>query len=86
MTANKLLQVARLWAVALALSALLAAAGRRWPETPPIQAAAVLALVLLPPLAMALWLLLRWRLPAGASREGEFPRGPESPTPAQERQ
>jgi hypothetical protein len=79
MTAFKLLQVARLWAVALALSALLVAAGQHWPQPPPIDATAVLALVLLPPLAQALLLLARWGLP-GDGREGE------SPTPAQERQ
>ncbi|MFO7629503.1 MAG: hypothetical protein R6W06_08305 [Prochlorococcaceae cyanobacterium] len=46
------------WLLALLLSALLVAAGRRWPAPLPIQPLPVLALVLLPPLGLALWLLL----------------------------
>ena len=61
---SKLGGVARLWALALAISALLAAAGERWPAPLPPQAALVWLLVWLPPLAVGLWLLLRWRLPA----------------------
>jgi hypothetical protein len=59
----KLRAVARLWAFALALSALLAAAGQRWPDPPPIRGDLVAALLLILPLAMALLLLGRWALP-----------------------
>ena len=59
----KLRAVARLWALALALSALLAAAGQRWPQPPPIRGDLVAALLLLPPLAMGLVLFARWALP-----------------------
>jgi hypothetical protein len=55
--------VARLWALALALSALLAAAGVRWPAPLPIRADLVGALLVLPPLVVALVLLRRWSLP-----------------------
>ena len=53
----------RVWSLALALSAVLAAAAERWPEPLPIRPAVVWALVLLPPLAMALVLLAGWSLP-----------------------
>ena len=59
----KLAGVARLWSLALALSALLAAAGQRWPAPLPLQPALVWWLVLLPPLALGLWLLTHWSLP-----------------------
>jgi hypothetical protein len=59
----KLAGVARLWALALAISALLAAAGERWPSPLPQQPTLVWLLVWLPPLATGLWLLARWRLP-----------------------
>lgn len=67
--------VLRVWSLALALSAVLAAAAERWPEPLPIRPAVVWALVLLPPLAMALLLLAGWSLP---------PRQPieESPAPS----
>lgn len=61
---RKLAQLALLWGVALALSALLVAAGRHWSQPLLAQAWAlrdpqaplrlVLALLVLPPLAMAL--------------------------------
>ncbi len=54
----------RVWSLALALSAVLAAAAERWPEPLPIRPAVIWALVLLPPLAMALLLLAGWSLPA----------------------
>ncbi len=63
MTPAKIRAVARLWALALALSAALVAAGEHWSAPPPIRGDWVAALVLLPPLAMALWLLGRWALP-----------------------
>jgi hypothetical protein len=61
---TKLLILAGLWGAALALSAALVAAGRRWPEPLPIRSDAVLALLLLLPLLVALALAARWRLPA----------------------
>jgi len=64
MTPSKLLEVGRLWSAALLLSTLLAAAGLRWPQPLPVQPSVVVALVLGPPLLMALAVLLRWRLPA----------------------
>ena len=64
LAATKLGGVLRLWALALALSALLAAAGERWPSPLPLQPALVWLLLTLPPLALALWLLAHWRLPA----------------------
>jgi hypothetical protein len=63
MTPSKIRAVARLWALALALSAALAAAGERWSAPLPIRGDWVAALVLLPPLAMALWLLVPWPQP-----------------------
>jgi hypothetical protein len=63
MTPDKIRAVARLWALALALSAVLAAAGERWSAPLPIRGDVVAALLLVPPLAMALWLAGRWLLP-----------------------
>jgi hypothetical protein len=61
--------VLRLWSLALVLSAVLAAAGQRWPAPLAPDARLVWALVLGPPLLMALWLAASWRLhpeaPAG---------------------
>ena len=54
----------RVWSLALALSAVLAAAAERWPEPLPIRPAVVWALVLLPPSLMALVLLADWSLPS----------------------
>ncbi|WP_216900408.1 hypothetical protein [Synechococcus sp. CCY 9618] len=78
MPRSKVQDVGRLWSLALVLSALLAAAGMRWPLPLPIVPAVVAALVLGPPLLMALVLLARWRLP-------EDPQGGESDATAQER-
>ena len=69
MPATKLRALLRSWALALAVSAALVAAGERWPEPLPIQSALVWSLVLLPPALIAAVLLLRWRLPAGDGRE-----------------
>jgi hypothetical protein len=62
--------VLRVWSLALALSVVLAAAGERWPEPLPIRPALVWALVLLPPLAMALVLLAGWSAPLPPSGQG----------------
>ncbi|MEB3297718.1 MAG: hypothetical protein VKL23_09320 [Cyanobacteriota bacterium] len=59
------------WALALALSAALGAAGERWPESLVIRPALVWSLVLLPPLLVASLLLLRWRQQAGKTPAGE---------------
>lgn len=60
--------VLRVWSLGLALSAVLAAAGERWPDPLPIRPAVVWGLVLLPPLAMVLVLAAGWSLP---HQEGE---------------
>lgn len=53
----------RVWSLALVLSTVLAAAAERWPEPLEIRPGLVWALVLLPPLLMALVLLAGWSLP-----------------------
>ncbi|WP_254977689.1 hypothetical protein [Cyanobium sp. ATX 6A2] len=65
--------VLRLWALALALSAGLAAAGQHWPAPLVPTGRLVWALVLGPPLLMALWLTASWRLEPdpGAADRGE---------------
>jgi hypothetical protein len=83
MTPSKLQQVGSLWALALALSALLVAAGQRWPRPLPILPLLVIALLLGPPLLMALWLLGRWRLPA-SDQGGQSPQATESVQTARE--
>lgn len=60
--AAKIPQLLGLWALALGMSAALAAAGQRWPDPLPIRGELILALLLAPPLAVLVWLLLRWRL------------------------
>ncbi len=84
MPPSKIQEVGRLWSLALALSALLAAAGARWPLPLPVMPAVVVALVLGPPLLVAVVVLARWRLPAG-DEEGESTQATESVAPAQER-
>ncbi len=84
MPPSKIQEVGRLWSLALALSALLAAAGVRWPLPLPVVPSAVVALVLGPPLLMAVVVLARWRLPA-ADQGGESPQATESVATAQER-
>jgi hypothetical protein len=83
MTVSKGREVARLWTLALGLSALMVAAGQHWPQPLPIRPGLALALVLLPPLAMALQLLGRWNLPDDG--EGGAPHhAAESVGPARE--
>jgi hypothetical protein len=67
MPVAKLRDLLRSWALALALSAALVAAGEHWPEPLVIRPALVWSLVLLPPLLMAVVLLVRWPLPEPAS-------------------
>jgi hypothetical protein len=71
MTLSKTGAVLRLWALALALSAALVAAGERWPEPLVPAGGAIAALLLGPPLLMTLWLLRRWRLQSGDPDRGE---------------
>jgi hypothetical protein len=80
----KIQEVGRLWSLCLALSALLAAAAVRWPLPLPIVPAVVVALVVGPPLLLALVVLARWRLPA-ADQGGDSPKATESDATAQER-
>ncbi|MEB3234615.1 MAG: hypothetical protein VKM98_04220 [Cyanobacteriota bacterium] len=62
----------RYWALSLMLSVVLVAAGDRWPQPLPVQPALALALVLLPAVAVLLWLALNWSLPgAGPGDTGE---------------
>ena len=68
--ATKLRQIGLLWLLALGLSAALVGAGRRWPDPLPPASLPIWTLLLLPPLAMALWLVGRWTLPA-PGQEGE---------------
>lgn len=67
MTSSKTRSVLRLWALALALSAVLVAAGERWPEPLQPRGDVIAVLLLALPLAMVLWLLGRWRLDRGES-------------------
>jgi hypothetical protein len=68
--ATKLRQIGLLWFLALGLSAVLVGAGRHWPASLPLTSGPIWTLLLLPPLAMALWLLGRWSLPA-PGQEGQ---------------
>lgn len=69
MTSSKTRAVLRLWALALALSAVLVAAGERWPEPLQPRGDVIAVLLLALPLAMVLWLLGRWRLDRGESTD-----------------
>ncbi len=65
----KLRDLLRSWALALAVSAALVAAGDRWPQPLAIRPPLVWSLVLLPPAVIALVLVLRWPVPEGDGRE-----------------
>jgi hypothetical protein len=67
MTLSKTRTVLRLWALALALSAVLVAAGERWPEPLQPRGDVIAVLLCALPLVMVLWLLGRWRLDRGES-------------------
>ncbi len=60
LSASKAVGILRVWAVALLLSGLLVAAGRRWPVALTPTPAIVWALLLLPPLLMGVWIARRW--------------------------
>jgi hypothetical protein len=67
--------VLRVWSLALALSAVLAASAERWPGPLPIRPGLVWALVVVPPLLMVLALVAGWSLPPGEAAPGAL-RGP----------
>ena len=77
--------VLRVWALSLMLSAVLAAAGERWPAALPINPPLVAALVLVPPLVMLIWLGWHWTVqavPAGSgSGDGGQSQNPASMEP-----
>ena len=60
---TKLQQVALTWLLALGLSALLVAAGERWPQPLPIRAAWVWAALFGLPLLTLVAVLARWSVP-----------------------
>jgi hypothetical protein len=81
--AGKWRAIAGLWGVALAMSAALALAGRRWPDPLVPQAALVWLLLLLPSLATLAWLLRGWSLDGAGSGDPAGP--PPGPPPARRR-
>ncbi|MFM9047431.1 MAG: hypothetical protein ACKOOH_07200 [Cyanobium sp.] len=81
MLLTKVQQLALTWLLALGLSALLVAAGHRWPEPLPIRASWVWAALFGLPLLTLGMVLLRWTGP-GAPLE---PEGGESSSAIQER-
>ena len=80
MSSSKTRTVLLLWALALALSAVLAAAGERWPQPLQPQALPIGVLLIGLPALMALWLLSRWSLhpPAGPAQQVRAPDRGES--------
>jgi len=72
MARSPLLELLRYGALSLMLSVVLVAAGERWPQPLPPNPAWALALVVLPPVVVLLWLACNWRLPdRGAGDDGE---------------
>ena len=56
---RSLLKIAAAWGLALAISALLHAAGQHWPEPPPLRLGWILVALVLPALSLGTWLLLQ---------------------------
>ena len=56
---SALLKLAAAWGLALAISALLRAAGRHWPDPLPVHPGWVLVALVLPALGLGAWLLLQ---------------------------
>lgn len=81
---SKLRQVALVWALALGISALPVAAGRHWMEPLTIRPAVALALVLLPPLLVGVWLGHNWDLSPSSKRD-QNRKEPESVPTSQEK-
>jgi hypothetical protein len=53
------LKIGASWAVALAISVLLKAAGHHWPDPPPLRLGWILLALVLPSLGLGSWLLLQ---------------------------
>ena len=70
---TKLQQLALTWLLALGLSALIVAAGRRWPQPLQIQSGWVWAALVLLPLLTLVGVLARWPVPQASAEpeEGE---------------
>jgi len=73
---TKLQQLALTWLLALGLSALMVAAGQRWPQPLPIQPGWVWAGLFLLPLFTLVGVLARWPVPQASAEleEGESSR------------
>lgn len=70
MRLSKTGQVALAWLLSLGLSALLVAAGRRWPQPLPIHAGGVWALLFGIPLVTLALLVVRWPVVEGGESLG----------------
>jgi hypothetical protein len=70
MARSPLLELLRYGALSLMLSVVLVAAGERWPQPLPPNPLWALALVVLPPAVVLLWLALHWSLPAQGTGDG----------------
>jgi hypothetical protein len=68
---SKLASVLRLWTLALALSALLVAAGQHWSAALVPRAWLIGVLLFSPSLGLALWIAAQWRLPPHGAPVGE---------------
>ena len=70
MSLSKAGQVALAWLLSLGLSALLVAAGRRWPQPLPLHPGWVWALLFGVPLATLALLVVRWSVVEGGESLG----------------